>query len=277
MDKKIVVQQKLKEKDNPKNKEFQTLIKKYKQTGDPKIKKELINSHLGLCITIAKNVYKHIGRHDIELEDLIEEGTVGLITAIDKYNPNKRTHFSTYASSWILKKIQEFLKEKKSSIEIPQHLLTLLKKWLKTWQDIYKRYGRNPTLKEMVSKLGITYHRGKKILQLLYSCTKISSLDNVIGEDEDTTIGDLVTDNEVSPEEFISTLSTQQMLTEALKCLSTKESTVIQLRYGLNEKRPQKRLSYRKIAKMLHISPQAVRLIEQRAIKKLRGFVSSKI
>lgn len=253
--------------------EFRKLFYKFKKTRDPQIKNKIINSYMRLVISTAKKFYvKH--SNDVELEDLIEEGLIGLMVALNQYKISKKTKFSTYATQWIQNKIQRYLKERVSSIQMPSYITVLIKKWLDEWYNIYKRYGRYPTIKEISKKLKISYHTAKKILQLLTTCTKISSLDSAIDEEGELTVGDLVTDKEIHPEEFTSRHLTKQLLNEAMNYLSSKEAFIVKLRFGMTEHG--KKLSYRKIAKILHLTPERIYQIEKQALKKLYSFVKVK-
>ncbi len=256
------------------NEEFKNLFRTYKKTKDQKIKQILIDSNMRLVFYIAKNMQKKLSP-EIDYNDLVEEGIIGLMVAIEKYKISKKTRFSTYAVRWIRNYIQKYIKEKSSSIEIPLYVVTLIKKWILEWQNIYKRYGRTPTIKEMQKKLKISFRSAKKILDILNTSTKISSLDTTIDEDGEITVGDTVSDKEILPEEFISILSTKQMLNSALELLTKKENTVIKLRYGLEKNR--KKLSYRKIANILHLSPERISQIEKNSLKKLKKYVLTKI
>ncbi|MFQ3675966.1 MAG: sigma-70 family RNA polymerase sigma factor [Endomicrobiia bacterium] len=256
------------------NEEFKNIFRIYKKTKNERIKQTLIESNLKLVFHIAKNFKKRLPE-TIEFNDLVEEGILGLMVAIDRYKISKNTTFSTYATRWIQNYIQKYIKEKSSSIELPGYVVTLIKKWLFEWQNIYKKYGRNPTIKEMQQKLDISFRSAKKILDILNTSTKISSLDTTVDEDGEITVGDTISDNEINPEEFISALSTRQMLDSALNTLTDRERTVIKLKYGLWKK--QKKLSCRKIAKVLHISTERVSQIEKNSLNKLKKFVFTKM
>lgn len=256
------------------NKELKNVFRIYKKTKSEVIKELLIESNLNLVFYVANNFKKNLP-NTIEFNDIIGEGILGLITAIDRYKISRNTTFSTYATRWIQNYIQRYVKEKSSSIELPRYVVTLIKKWLFEWQNIYKKYGRNPTIKEMQNKLKISFRTAKKILETLNTSTKISSLDSTLDEDGEITLGDTVADTETSPEEFISILSTKQMLDSALEILTDKERAVIKLRYGLGKK--QNKLSCRKIAKIMHISPERVSQIEKNSLNKLKKFVFTKM
>ncbi len=262
-------------------KQFRELLRKYRATEDPKIKEQIINGYLNLVVSIAKSYYKKCNNTNIELPDLIEEGIFGLLKALNRYKFSKNVSFRIYATYWIKNSIQHYVKEKSGLVvQIPTPTLILIKKWMREWQKIYKKLGKTPTLENMMDRLKISFRKAKKIVQILNDYTKISSLDTPL-EDEDTTLAETVTDSkELTPEEILSKISTYETLNDIFKkILSERESAIIKHRYHQSYKngRFEKRLSYRKIAKMFNLSAEYIRKIEKSALYKLRNYLSSKI
>lgn len=256
-------------------KELRTLIKKYRKTRDEKIKSFIVNSFMWLVVKTAKSIYrKHINAN-LDLGDLIEEGIIGLLKAINRYQPSKDHQFNVYANYWIRQSIQLYLKEKPfAPVQLPVSTLRMIKKWMQKWQDVYKKYGRLPTVKEISEKLNISYSKVKKILQSLDLFHTADSLDNFITED--ITMEELVADKSSTPEDLLVKISNYETLKEAFeKILNKKEYAVIKLRYQ-NFHRNMKKMSYRKIAKILHISPEYVRKIEKRVLEKLKKFLTNR-
>ncbi|MFN3551330.1 MAG: sigma-70 family RNA polymerase sigma factor [Endomicrobiia bacterium] len=261
-------------------KQFRMLLRKYRATKNPKIKEQIVNGYLNLVISVAKSYYNKYNNPNIELSDLIEEGIFGLLKALNRYKFSKNVSFRIYATYWIKNSIQHYVKEKSGLIvQIPTPTLILLKKWVREWQKIYKKLGQTPTLKNMMDRLKISFRKAKKIVQVLNAYTKISSLDTPL-EDEETTLGEMVIDKDLTPEEILSKVSTYETLNDVFKkVLSEREAAVIKHRYHQSYKNGQfeKRLSYRKIANMFNLSAEYIRRIEKSALAKLRNYLSSKI
>jgi RNA polymerase primary sigma factor len=256
--------------------EFLRELRCYRRTGRAQHRNAIIRSHMRLVVSIARRYYRsHNG--EIELQDLIEEGFLGLIVAVDKYKPGKKSRFPNYAASWIQNKINKYIKEKRPSIEVPAHMMDLMHKWLNAWQTLYRRAGSPPSLKDIARHLHITPRSAGRILELLQTCTRIASLDSTIDPEGEISIGDTVKDpSEVSPEDFISALSDKQIMKDALERLTRREAMVIRLRYGLGENRS-KKLSYRKVATILHLSPERISQLDKRAVMKMKRYVAARL
>ncbi|MCX7956974.1 MAG: sigma-70 family RNA polymerase sigma factor, partial [Endomicrobia bacterium] len=232
-------------------KALRTFINKYRKTRDEKIKSFIVNSFMWLVVSIAKKFYKRYISSNLDIGDLIEEGTIGLLKAINRYKPYKNHQFVVYATYWIKQSIQIYLKEKPfAAIQLPVSTLRIIKKWIQEWQKIYKKYGRSPTIKEITKKLNLSYHKVKKILHTLDAFSAINSLDTPINED--ITLEDTLSDMSLTPEDLLVKISNYETLREAFeKILNKKEYAVIKLRYQ-NFSKTKKRMSYRKIGKILH-------------------------
>lgn len=254
------------------------LLKKYRYTRKPEFKRQIVASYLKQVVRIAKSFYNKYKNPNIELADLIEEGLIGLLEAINRYKFLDNISFKIYSSYWIRNNIQHYVKEKSGIVvQIPTPTLLLIKKWMNEWQKIYKRLGKTPTLKEMSNKLNISYRKAKKIIHLLNSYTKISSLDTPL-EDEETTLGDMIVDKSLTPEEILSYISTYETLNEVFgKILTTREAAVLKHRYQQDRGGFKKGLSYRSIAKIFHLSAEYIRKIEKNALLKLKNYLSSKL
>lgn len=256
-------------------KELRVLIKKYRKTRDEKIKSFIVNSFMWLVVKTAKKIYRKYINSNLDFGDLIEEGTIGLLKAINRYQPSKDHQFSVYASYWIRQSIQLYLKEKPfAPIQLPVSTLRIIKKWMQEWQDVYKKYGRSPTIREISKRLKISSSKVKKILHSLEVFSTVNSLDDFINED--IPMEELVADKSLTPENLLVKVSNYETLKEAFeKVLTKKEYAVIKLRYQ-NFSKNKKKMSYRKIARILHISPEYVRKIEKRVLEKLKKFLSTK-
>jgi len=260
-----------------KEEEVKTLLKQYKATKDHKIKEKIVSSYLWLVVKIAKKFYKKYKNTDLEFSDFIEEGIIGLLKAINRYKILEAS-FRTYAEYWIKQSIKMFLKEKPFTVaELPPSLVDTFKKWYMAYNKIYKKVGRTPTLNEIAKMLKISYNKAKKIAQQINLFNVAESLATPIGDD--ATIEDFIEDKSLPPEEILSILSVHETLDEVLKKLLTKkEIFIIKQRYREVKKGVLKKgLSYRKIAKMLHISAEYVRQIEKQVLNKLSAYIKYKL
>jgi len=260
-------------------KSARSLLRGYRSKKEAKLKEQIVNAYLNLVVSIARSFHSKYSEPNIELEDLIEEGIIGLLKAIDKYKFSKNTSFRIYATYWIKNSIQQYIKERLATVlQVPEPTFTLIRKWRREWQRVYKKLGRTPTLKEMSEKLKISFIKAKKIAYLLNTYSEVFSLDTIL-EDEETTLGDMITDRSLTPEEILSKVSSYETLQEVFKkVLTDKESAVIKQRYKQNRGRYfRKRASYRSIGRMFHLSAECIRKIEKQALLKLKDyFLSSK-
>jgi len=261
-----------------KEEEFNILLKQYRRTGDNKIKERIINSYLWLVVKIAKKIYKKYIKTNLELSDLIEEGIIGLLKAINRHKISKNSSFVAYAEFWIKQSIQMYLKEKPFIVaELPPSLVKTFKKWYKAYNKISKKVGRTPNLDELAKVLKISYNKAKKIAQQINMLNVAESLATPVGDD--ATIEDFIEDKSLSPEEILSIISVHETLDEVFKKLLTKkEIFIIKQRYTQVKHGILKRgLSYRSIGKMLHVSPEYVRQTEKQILDKLSAYVKYKL
>lgn len=261
------------------DKQTREVLKKYRSTRNPEFKKEIVGAYLKHVVSIAKRYLRHYNHHETELPDLIEEGLIGLLKAINRYNLKSNITFKKYAEYWIRNSIQNYIKQKSSVVvEMPMPTLLLLKKWVKEWQKVYKSIGSAPSLKDISGKLKISFKKAKKIAQLINDYTKVFSLDTPM-EDKETTFKDVIEDKELSPDEVISKIYTKNLVDEIFcKVLTKREATILKYRYsGFDSKGLQKKLSYRTIGKILHISQEYVRKIEKKALQKIKDYLKEKI
>jgi RNA polymerase primary sigma factor len=260
-------------------KSARSLLRIYRSKKEAKFKEQIVNAYLNLVISIARSFHSKYNDPNIELEDLIEEGIIGLLKAIDKYKFSKNTSFRIYATYWIKNSIQQYIKEKLGTIsQIPTPTFSLIRKWIKEYQRIYKKSGRTPTLKELSEALKISFVKAKKIAYLISTYSRTFSLDSIL-EDEETTLGEVIADKSLTPEEILSKISSYETLQDVFKkILTPKEAAVIKLRYRQNGNRYfRKRTSYRSLGKMFHLSAEYIRKLERQALLKLKNyFLSSK-
>lgn len=236
---------------------------KLSKKGDKKAKQKLIESHLRYVLPVAKKYY----RPGVDLLDLIEEGNLGLMHAIEKYNPKKKSLFSTYANYWIKQYIKRSVEEHSKTIRIPTHTWENLRKWIKNWETLHSQLGRYPTISEMAQKLHLSVKQIKNIVDTVELFQGISSLETPIDENGELLIKDIITDkNSKTPEAIITTLKLHDELDKALSKLGNRERKILQLRYGLKEKKR----TLEEIGKLLKLSRERVRQLEKRGLYQLK-------
>lgn len=238
--------------------------------GDRRAKEEIMKMNLKLVIPIAKR-YLYPGA---DLMDLIEEGNLGLLHAIDKFDPKKGYRFSTYASYWIEQYIRRFVEEQSKAIRIPPHAWTALRKWLRQWDILHGKLGRDPTLTEMAKEMHWTANQIRTVLNAYEIVKGTTSLENPIynrDQEEDVLAHVIEDEKQSSPEDVISVLKIHDELKNALSQIGDRERMILEMRYGLNGTTP---MTLQEIGNKLKLSRERVRQIEERAILRLRRIAS---
>lgn len=235
---------------------------------EKQVKKAIINSNLRLVVNIAKR-YTRFG---VSIMDLIEEGNLGLIKAVEKFKIAKGFRFSTYATWWIKQYIIRALSSQGRSIHLPAHIIELLNKYIKYTTTCAQNGGREPTIEEVAKKLKLTVEKARKIVEI---SEMPISLDLYSPDENDKrSIEDIIEDrNSMTPSEaHISSMRTEK-IEKLLGMLDKRESKVLELRFGLNNGMPH---SLAETGKIYKISRERVRQIELRALRKLRHLASTK-
>lgn len=241
-----------------------TLSKKIKK-GDEQARRKMIQANLRLVISIAKR-YMHLG---IPFLDLIEEGNLGLMKAVDKFSYKKGFRFSTYAAWWIRQSITRSISEQGKMIRVPVYMNDMIIKWKKAREQIAHRLKRAPTNLEIARKLKIPQD---KISQIdFWLSTSTSSLDMPVGEDGQAQVFDLIEDkNSPSPDAGIEDLMNKEKVENLLEQVSDREREILDLRFGISDG---KQRTLAEIARKFKISRERVRQIEEEAKKKLERFI----
>ena len=233
-------------------------------------KDEFVRSNLRLVLSIAKN-YSYPG---LDLLDLVQEGNIGLMKAVDKFNYRLGHKFSTYATWWIRQSITRAIADQGRTIRIPVHMVEAMNRVLKTSNELTKRLGREPSVHELAKELKTPV---SKITQILKAAQEPISLEASITDNKDAVLNKFIEDkNAISPDEDVVRHNLREVTDSALQSLSPREQEIVRMRYGLNE--AGKEYTLQEVGEMFQVTRERIRQIEEKALLKLRSpYRSSKL
>ena len=247
--------------------EEETELARRMSEGDEDAKMQLSQANLRLVVSIAK---KYVGR-GMQFLDLIQEGNLGLMKAVEKFDYQRGFKFSTYATWWIRQAITRAIADQARTIRIPVHMVETIHKQARVTRMLLQELGRDPTPEEIAERMGYPEPEGsgaKKVIEIQKIAQDPVSLETPVGEEDDSHLGDFIQDdNAKSPGDIVTSTMLREQLASVLSTLTPREQKVLILRYGLEDGRPR---TLEDVGKVFNVTRERIRQIEAKALRKLR-------
>jgi RNA polymerase primary sigma factor len=232
---------------------------------DPEARDRMIRSNLRLVVHLAA----HYARRGAPLMDLIAEGNIGLMKAVERFNPNRHTRFSTYATWWIRQHIRRALQTCGPTVRVPGYMVELIARWRRATQDLTERLGRHPADEEVAARMKISRHRMRMISKALHAASTTDAAPDMSWVFEGTFADDRI----APPDQELIEQGDRDLIKRCLKALTEREKQVIQLRYGLYAGEP---MTLERIGDRLKLTRERIRQIESQALRKLAAVIGKR-
>lgn len=231
--------------------------------GDEEAKKKLVEANLKLVVSIAK---RWVNNTNMSFSDLIQEGNMGLIKAVDRYDYRLGFHFSTYGTCWIRQAISRAIADQARTIRLPVHMVETINKLSRVTKQLWQDLGREPSDAEIAEKMGISE---EKVCEIKEIAQEPTSLEGPAGEEGDSQVGDFVPDdNAKNPSDLVTQNILKEELLAVIETLTPREQKVIRLRYGLDDSHPR---TLEEVGREFNVTRERIRQIEAKALRKLRN------